>query len=279
MTNQTNQQENVSIQSFVQIPHSLMKAKHYLSRTTGEPVKLNPSEKLVYVRMKDRWKFFTNQGKGYWDTQQQVADAVGIERKTAMAIIQNFVDHGIFEVAKKSRNNIYTIIHDLELCSAPTAPRKTPESVPPITLHPCQGLEEIVESEALVERYSEPVEVTGEVAEEDDGELDSWENDWEEDSDVVFINNTPIPVPPPTPTRDPSPAPAKDPSTVYAGDYFSDYPSKFFNSNQSLGIHHPEFMNWLNAKGGDIVDKFHFILDGIEYFIPYDPAWKLQSAV
>lgn len=217
MTNVQNKQENVSTQSFVQIPHYLMKAKYYLSRITGNPVKLSASDKWVYAQMQDRWKFFTGQGKSYWDTQQQVADAVGMERKTVMVIIQSFVDHGIFEVTKKARNNIYSVIHDLELCSAPTASHKASKSVSNATHYPIQGLEEIVESKDVVGRYSEPEGVMEKVIEEIMD--DDWENDREEESEVVFVEPTLIPVQTPTP--------AKDPSKVYAGDYFSHYPTKF----------------------------------------------------
>ncbi|WP_153011141.1 DUF6945 domain-containing protein [Pseudomonas oryzihabitans] len=276
MTNE-NKQENV--EQFLRIPKELLKAKHYLSLTTGEAVDLDLTAKSIYSWMKDRWTFFTKDNGQHYDSQSDVADALGIHRNTVGKIIARFLEHGIFVVEKRKNgrfeNNVYVQIKPLTFVDVPRAPKKGSKSVSPITLYPCQGLDGIVETEALVERYSEPVEVIEKVFEDEKViQEDDWELEWEEESDVVFINTTPIPVPPPTPTRDPSPAPAKDPSKVYAGDYFSDYPSKFFSNDRTLGIHHPEFMSWLNDKGGEIVDRFHFMLNGVEYYIPYHQSWK-----
>lgn len=273
MTNVQNKQENAP--TYVKLYDDMLSATHYRSLTTGESIKLTSSAKLVYAKMKARFEYFKSVGKGYYDTQDYIADVTGLSRKGVNSILQGFHANGIVVIDLNGRNNVYTAINSLELCDKAKAPKKAPESVSPITLYPCQGLDGIVETEALVERYSEPVEVIEKVFEdekviqEDDSELE-----WEEESDVVFIKTTPIPVPPPTPTRDPSPAPAKDPSKVYAGDYFSDYPSKFFSNDRTLGIHHPEFMSWLNDKGGEIVDRFHFMLNGVEYYIPYHQSWK-----
>ncbi|WP_295460320.1 helix-turn-helix domain-containing protein [uncultured Pseudomonas sp.] len=255
----TNEDKQKNVEQFLQVPKNILKAKYYLSLSTGKAVDIDLTSKSVYSWMKDRFTFFTKDNGQYYDSQSDVADALGLHRNTVGKIIAKFLEHGIFVVEKRKNgrfeNNVYVQIHSLTLVDAPKASQKAPKSVSPITLHPCQGLEEIVESKAPLELYSESVAVIE-------------ENDWEGESEVVFIEHAPVPIP--------APASVRDPSKVYAGDYFSDYPAKFY---KITGQHSDEFLAWLDGKGGVIVDNFHFTLGGIEYFIPYDPAWKLQDAI
>lgn len=260
MTNFQNKQENVP--TYVQLYDDLLSATHYLSLTTGKSIKLTSSAKLVYAKMKARFRYFKSVGKGYYDTQDDIAEATGLSRKGVNSILQDFQANGIVVIELSGRNNVYTAISSLEFCSKDQASQKASKSLSPATLYPRQGLEEIAESKALLERSNEPEEVIEKVVEEGKAiQEDDWELDWEEESEVVFDEPAPILVP----------APPKDPLKVHAGDYFSDYPAKLYNPN---GSHHAGFLKWLNGKGGVIQDDYHFTLNGVEYYIPYHPSWK-----
>lgn len=239
-------------QTYVQLTHDLMKAKYYRSHTTGSPVKLCAVSKLVYVQMQNRWQYFTKEGKRYYDTQQQVANAVGVERKTAMEIIQNFVEHGIFLKIKEARNNIYTKIYDLEFCDKPIASKKASKSVSMADLYPHQGSEVIVESRAVVEAHGEPVDAVREqIKVYDENVTDLWRSEMIVDvikdlNHIVRIekyNNR----------------------HVYGQDYFEDYPASPYNEHGQVSV---EFKAWLKAKAGGLLCDTYFELDGENFRIP-----------
>lgn len=245
MTNE-NKQENV--EQFLSIPKKLLKAKHYLSLTTGEPVDIDLTSKSIYSWMKDRWTYFTKGNGQYYDSQTDVADALGIHRNTVGKIIAKFLEHGIFVVEKrkngKFENSVYVQIHPLTFVNAPKSPKKAPESASPITLYPCQELEEFVEPEALVERYSEPGEVVKEEVIEEESSIEGlWDSkpirvvrmeDWSDRHD-------------------------------YGQDHFQNYPKSPYDQRGQVSN---EFMQWLAEIGGNLETDTYFEWMGDSYRIP-----------
>lgn len=251
MTNE-NKQENV--EQFLRVTKELLKAKHYLSLTTGEAVDIDLTSKSIYSWMKDRWTYFTKGNGQYYDSQTDVADALGIHRNTVGKIIAKFLEHGIFVVEKRKNgrfeNSVYAQIKPLTFVDVPKAPKKGPKSVSPITLYPYQGLEEIVESEALVERYSEPVEVAEELVEEV-----MEENHCEEESEVVFADETVSVVR----------MEKYNNKYTYGQDYFPDYPKSPYDQYGKVS---DEFKAWLMKLGGELTCDTYFEFEGDFYRIP-----------
>lgn len=248
MTNVQNKQENVP--TYIKLYDDLLSATHYRSLTTGTSIKLTSSAKLVYAKMKSRFEYFKSNGKGYYDTQDDIADATGLSRKGVNTILQDFHANGIVVIELNGRNNVYTAINSLDFCDKGQTPKKAPESVSPTTLHPRQKLEEFVEPEALVERYSKPVEVIEKVAEEDDGELD-----WEEESEVVFVDEMVSVVR----------MEKYNNNYTYGQDYFPDYPKSPYDQHGKVS---DEFKAWLMKLGGELTCDTYFEFEGDFYRIP-----------
>lgn len=265
-TDVSNKQENV--EQFLRITKELLKAKQYVSLTTGESVSLDLTSKSVYSWMKDRWAFFTKGSGQYYDSQSDVADALGIHRNTVSKIIAKFLEHGIFVVEKRKNgrfeSSVYVQIHTLTFCIESPAPKKAPESVSNATLYPCQGLEEFVESKVLVEAYSEPVEpITEQIAPEDevyDEDIsDLWPDEMKNDKPSVvrdaFIQ---------TPDRVFRMEQYTD-RHEYGQDYFSDYPASPYNNHGQVS---DSFKAWLSSIGGELDCDTYFEFNGDMFRIP-----------
>lgn len=247
----TTENKQETVEQFLRIPKELLKAKNYLSLTTDEPVDIDLTSKSIYSWMKDRWTYFTKGNGQYYDSQTDVADALGIHRNTVSKIIAKFLEHGIFVVEKRKNgrfeNNVYVQIKPLTFVDVPKAPKKTPKSVSPITLYPCQGLEEIIEPEALVERYSEPEEVMGEVIEEVAEEESSIEGLWDiEPVGVVRMEDW-------SDRHD------------YGQDHFQNYPKSPYDQRGQVSN---EFKQWLIEIGGSLETDTYFEWMSDNYRIP-----------
>lgn len=113
---------------FIQVDRQITRATHYVSLTTGEPVKFDQNAKAVYNLMYDRFQFFNGDNKEYFDTQEYIAIETAISLRTVNKIIADFTKHGVF-VAYSLRNAsghkkiIYKVIHDItpKLKQPPTA--------------------------------------------------------------------------------------------------------------------------------------------------------------
>lgn len=248
-----NKQENV--EQFLRVTKELLKAKHYLSLTTGEAVEIDLTSKSIYSWMKDRWTYFTKGNGQYYDSQTDVADALGIHRNTVGKIIAKFLSHGIFVVEKKKNgrfeNSVYVQIHPLTFVDVPTVPKKAPRSVSKATLYPCQGLEEIVESKPLVERCSEPEEVIEEIIVKDD-----WEVAEEESSIEGLWDIEPVGV-----VRMEDWSDRHD----YGQDHFQNYPKSPYDQRGQVSN---EFKQWLVEIGGSLETDTYFEWMGDSYRIP-----------
>lgn len=90
---------------FLKVPYKILRATGYISHKTGEPIKMNLSDKLIYCHIKNRFEFFTKLGKEYFDTQQAIADAVHMDLKATGNILRRFIDNGLTKIYKKPYNN------------------------------------------------------------------------------------------------------------------------------------------------------------------------------
>ena len=89
---------------FYQAPKQLFRCNGFISKTTGQPVELTHSAKIVFMYMMDRTSFFTDDQKSdHYETQATIADACGMEYKAAARALKSFVEHGAI-IAKKQRN-------------------------------------------------------------------------------------------------------------------------------------------------------------------------------
>lgn len=76
-------------------------ADGYISKKTGEAVKLTASGKIIYAYMLSKNEFFTETLKGqHYEAQATIAKCCGVEYKAAGTILRSFLDHGIMEGKK-----------------------------------------------------------------------------------------------------------------------------------------------------------------------------------
>lgn len=86
---------------FYKLPKSLAMADGYISKKTGEAVKLSASGKIIYAYMLSKNEFFTETLKGkHYEAQATIAKCCGVEYKAAGTILRSFLDHEIMEGEK-----------------------------------------------------------------------------------------------------------------------------------------------------------------------------------
>lgn len=95
----------MNTEEFYKLPKSLAMSDGYISKKTGEAVKLSASAKIIYTYMLCKTEFFTETMKGqHYETQKTIAKQCGIEEKAAGAILRTFMEHEVLE-GKKLRPN------------------------------------------------------------------------------------------------------------------------------------------------------------------------------
>lgn len=101
---------------FIALNYDLCRAVGYVSETTGEFVEMTWVDKALYALMKSRHSFFVLEKKGdYYDTQEEIAKALYIDRKTAQRRIKIFMDNGVVIGKKvKSRNYLNWQYHQVK---------------------------------------------------------------------------------------------------------------------------------------------------------------------
>lgn len=109
-------------ETFCKLTHEIMKATHWTSRTTGEQFKLTGDQKIMWVWMESRYRFFQSIGKDWFDNQEDIAAATGCDPSTVKRFITKLTQHGYIEVQRqKGRgficSNNYKIIAPLQACA------------------------------------------------------------------------------------------------------------------------------------------------------------------
>lgn len=129
----------MNINDFYRLPKSLAMADGYISKVTGEAVKLSASGKIIYAYMLTKNEFFIDKLKGqHYESQATIAKFCGVEYKSAGAILRTLLEHGVLE-GKKLRPDkggqwrwfYYTIHSDLMLWEGTVADFKILEDQKP----------------------------------------------------------------------------------------------------------------------------------------------------
>ncbi|MDR6913531.1 hypothetical protein J2X66_000378 [Pseudomonas sp. 3296] len=126
-------------EAFIKFPKALMAATHYISLTTGEEVRFTPSNKILWLHIKDRYYFFTSLGNEWFDNQEAIATATDSNVSTVKRFLAQLAEHGYLKTSKKkvggcTFSNSYIVVQDLVLPAAGKR-RATPAS-PTVQLHP-----------------------------------------------------------------------------------------------------------------------------------------------
>lgn len=109
-------------ETFCKLTHEIMKATHWTSRTTGEQFKLTGDQKIMWIWMEMRYRFFLSKGKNWFDNQEDIAEATGCDTSTVRRFITKLTQHGYIEVQRQKgrgfiRSNNYKILAPLQVCA------------------------------------------------------------------------------------------------------------------------------------------------------------------
>lgn len=107
-------------EAFCQIPKEMMRATHWISKTTGQQFSLTGTQKIIWVHMIDRYKFFQSLGNDWFDDQEDIAKDTGCDVSTVKGFIKLLVEHGYMVVERKKLrgfvySNSYKIVAPLHL--------------------------------------------------------------------------------------------------------------------------------------------------------------------
>lgn len=96
----------MTIKPYYTMDYDLSAASGFVSKETGEYIKLVPNDKFVYAYVRARVKFFVDQKKGaYYDTQEAIAEALNMDVKSARNCLNKFIKHGVITAKKEKFRN------------------------------------------------------------------------------------------------------------------------------------------------------------------------------
>lgn len=103
---------------FIKFPKALLAATHWISLTTGEEIQFTPSNKILWLHIKDRFDFFTRLGNEWFDNQEAIAADTGSNISTVKRFLSDLATHGYLLKSKRkvggcAFSNSYTIVRDL----------------------------------------------------------------------------------------------------------------------------------------------------------------------
>lgn len=117
----------------------LLTAQHYVCKNTGNLIPLTSEKKIIWCWMIDRFMFFKNQKKSFFDNQADIAAACGVSESTVKRFLLELTD-AIDEDGKPKgagyihttctrsigghKSNSYTLLSDLVLVQPEKAPKK-----------------------------------------------------------------------------------------------------------------------------------------------------------
>ncbi|WP_306494182.1 helix-turn-helix domain-containing protein [Pseudomonas sp. W4I3] len=123
-------------EQFFQITHEMLRATHWVSKTTGESFMLTGDQKNMWVWMESRYRFFRSLGNDWFDNQHDIAAATGCDPSTVKRFIAKLAQHGYIEVECQKgrgfiRSNRYKILAPLQVCvgKAPTSSIRVSDDV------------------------------------------------------------------------------------------------------------------------------------------------------
>ncbi|TXI33844.1 MAG: helix-turn-helix domain-containing protein [Aquipseudomonas alcaligenes] len=129
MATQLFAQTETQLDTYLPAYKNIMSAIGFVNLNTGETIKLSAEQKIVWLYILDRYKFFKEKGQLYFDNQSDIALACGVSERTVLRFINalsNSVDEegkhvgsGYLQINQTRigghKSNSYTILSDLVL--------------------------------------------------------------------------------------------------------------------------------------------------------------------
>jgi hypothetical protein len=96
---------------FIMLDHDVLKYKETKSRLVHsgnepETVSVTLLDKVLFIYMKTRYDWFTKNRNGYYESYQQIADGVGVEKKSVARFVHKWKEHGFIDYYNGAGNRI-----------------------------------------------------------------------------------------------------------------------------------------------------------------------------
>jgi len=98
--------------NFIKLHNHILKITQVASRCVlvdGSPemVYVTLTDKILYVFMKSRYDYFTKvRGGNYFESYQQIADAVGVDKKSVARFVHKWKSHGFIDYFNGGGNRL-----------------------------------------------------------------------------------------------------------------------------------------------------------------------------
>lgn len=101
---------------YYKMPKALLLADGYVSPSSGKDVVLSSGDKVVYIVLYERNRWFHSEGKTHYDSQEDISIMCGMHPKTVGRIVRAFVKEGIVLAERNNKRNwIYKKVLTLQL--------------------------------------------------------------------------------------------------------------------------------------------------------------------
>lgn len=106
------QENGVKEPSFIMLQHRVLQYKYTKSRLVfvdGRPeeVEVTLLDKVIFIHMKNRYDYFTSRKDGkYYESYQQIAEPLGIDKKSVARFVQKWKSHGFIEYYNGAGNRV-----------------------------------------------------------------------------------------------------------------------------------------------------------------------------
>lgn len=137
-------QTNKEIDSYLYAYKNILSAVGFVNPNTGETIKLSAEQKIIWLHILDRYKFFKDEDKPYFENQADIALACGVSEKTVSRFIKTLSDavdengkkvgSGYLQISQTRRfggrkSNSYVLLSDLVLVQSEKASNKPVQAI------------------------------------------------------------------------------------------------------------------------------------------------------
>lgn len=156
------QQPRITPECFLKIPHSLLMAKAFVSRITGEAVELSLTNRVLWAWMKCCHDSYTGKGGTYHAAQKSIAAACGISVDSVKRAMALFEEHGyLIKKTTVGVGSVWSLPYELDITSTAKAESKSAPALVEVAVPAANDDSELNALLGPARSYSAPQEQNG----------------------------------------------------------------------------------------------------------------------
>lgn len=125
-------QSNEEIDNYLFAYKNILSAVGFVSLNTGETIELSAKQKIIWLYILDRYKFFKDNDQLYFENQAGIALACDVSEKTVQRFIRDLETGGYIQINQTRigghKSNSYVLLSDLVLAQADKAANKAAQA-------------------------------------------------------------------------------------------------------------------------------------------------------